>query len=1352
MALDKKTRGLTIEVGGDVAPLGKSFDDASIKSRNLTAQVSSLQKTIKAMPTMENFRQGQETAKKAVEATAEKVNILKQGLEKLKNEPSGKKTEESIERIKTELAKAEAEAAKAVKELKKMQQMRMDELAKQINGIGKSLEDMGHKLVPVSAGLTAAFVGATKAAIDMESAMAGVDKTTDLTTEELAAMKQEFIDMSKNIPVAATELANIAENAGQLGILKENIVGFTRTMADLGATTNLAGEEAAQTAAKFANVTQMSQGDFDRLGSTVVDLGNNAATTEKDIMDMGMRIAAAGTQAGMTEAQILGIASAASSLGLVAEAGGTAFSKSINAINVAVQTGSEDLEAYAKTAGMTAEQFKAAWQSDAAGAFTEFIKGLDSASKSAIVSLDELGFDAERQRDALARAAISGDLFRESIERGTKAWEENTALAAEASKRYETTESQLTMLKNRVVEIAIQLGDMLLPTIRSIVEAGGNVVEWFAKLDKGTKATVLQVAALVAGLGPMLLLLGKGATSIGSFVSALGAMKAATTAAAKAQAALNAATAAFSAVAIVGAIVGLVAVVGTFVGAAGDAKDETEQLRKELEETTKAHEDAVKSINDAASAQQSEIDRINDLIPRIQELNDKGLSRTNEEQSELNYLVETANGIIPGLIGNIDDLTGKYNLNTTAIYNNVEALKKKYELEANENIIRANYARIAELKRQQDELVAAYGDADAKIKSIVGNAKDIVLALGPNDTQLYKNWKAYGTTLEDVRGELSKLQGENDKLIDSNSDLYGQMEGLAGGTKKAEISTKELSGSTSQSAYNAEDNAKAISTLSGDLEKAAKSYYDVADAEKFSASGAAALLTEYQGLLAANPQLLAQHADLYAALSDENTLQENSAEIAKAIFNINRQLLADQLTDQRNALNEKIKTLEAEREAAISTYSEIGGAAAMAYAIAASGAVNDAKAQADNLSKMIDGLKKTDLGAYKPKVGGSGKKSGSSDSKTKEKTPEEIALQDYKDGVKALEHEKAMSELSKEEAEAEYREKEKALRELYLNGDLDLHRDAYWKSLEAEKKHLDDKDEIRRKAEEDEAEARKQAAFDDLKFERDVEIISEGEYYANLAALRDEYLDENSKEWRSATKEIYDYLNRQQQEALKSEEEALKTHNDRIKSLAQERVAAINALIAAEEKRVKTEVEGIDALIQKRRELREDEENEDKVARAKKRLDAAMAELAFARDKNDAIGKAQEAMRAQTAYDAALKGAEDTLFYRQMEAQKASLRQGLEDFKERAQYDIDNADLWAASNAGPSISAAQYSAKATTDSLAALLPKLIQSIINTTDSRSYSSQLNVYPQGNVTNSQLLMLVEQLMKQLGQIDI
>lgn len=372
---------------------------------------------------------------------------------------------------------------------------------------------------------------AVKSGISFESAFAGVKKTVDATDEELLKFKQGIRDMAKEMPQSAEAIAGVAEAAGQLGIKNKNLMSFTKTMTMLGDATNMSSDEAATSLARLANITGMSQDNFDRLGSTVVALGNNLATTESEIVAMSMRIAGAGHQVGLTEAQIMSFSGALSSVGIEAEAGGSAFSNLISKMSLATQKGGVELEQFANVAGMSAAEFKEAFEKDAATAIITFIKGLDKINKnggSAIKVLDEMGLSDIRMRDALLRAAGASDVFTDALKIGSDAWNQNTALTKEAEQRYKTLESRIGIFKNTLNDIGISiyesvntpLGDM----VTAATDAANELSKAFEKdgiqgLAKGLGNVLADAATEVAKNAPALI--SAGAQTVKAFIKGL---------------------------------------------------------------------------------------------------------------------------------------------------------------------------------------------------------------------------------------------------------------------------------------------------------------------------------------------------------------------------------------------------------------------------------------------------------------------------------------------------------------------------------------------------------------------------------------------------------------------------------------------------------------------------------------------------------------------------------------------------------------------------------------------------------------------------------------------------------------
>lgn len=395
-------------------------------------------------------------------------------------------------------------------------EMHKDEWA----GIGAQMTQAGSA---ITAGLTLPLVGvgaaSLKTAIDFESAFAGVRKTVDASESELAQLSAGFRDMAKTVPASTTEILAVGEAAGQLGIAKDDILAFTRTMVDLGETTNLTADEAATATAQIQNIFGAAGVDVDRFGATLVALGNAGASTEKDIISMGLRIAGAGAQVGMSQAEVLSYASALSSVGIEAEAGGSAISRTFLTINDAVMGGGDALDEFARIAGMSAADFKVAFQQNAAGATNAFIGGLarikgEGENVSQVLGNLELG--ELRVRDALLRASGASGMLSDQLALGSKAWEDNNALTEEARKRYETTEAKLGVLWNKVKDVGITLGDTFIPMLTGVVEGIEPVIQLaadaagvFAGLPMPLQLAAVGFAGLLAAVGPVILIGGQ---------------------------------------------------------------------------------------------------------------------------------------------------------------------------------------------------------------------------------------------------------------------------------------------------------------------------------------------------------------------------------------------------------------------------------------------------------------------------------------------------------------------------------------------------------------------------------------------------------------------------------------------------------------------------------------------------------------------------------------------------------------------------------------------------------------------------------------------------------------------------
>lgn len=541
-----------IELGLDVSKFNPTLNGAKNAVKYFQSNVKALDSSLKNNGKNTDLLQAKyKTLGQAIEAQKSVLDQMKKSFDAL--EPGTAKFDKAAAEIERENAKLAAMEG----QLRSVQQAliavgKENSFANRINKFGDGLIKSGDKIKTfgdnvsslggkLTTGLTLPLVASvgmvTKAAVDYESAFAGVKKTVDETaTVSYKNLSDGIRQMAKELPASAVEIANVAEVAGQLGIKAEDILTFSRTMIDMGESTNLSAEEAATAIAKIANILGLTSDEYGRFGASVVDLGNNFATTERDIVEMTNRLAAGGKLAGLTAPDILGLATAMSSVGIEAEAGGTAMTQTLTAIGNAVSlTGkgaADDLNLIAKTAGMTSEEFQQAWKEKPVVALQSFIRGLKDAQEKGVnmnAILAQLGMTGIRQSNMLKSLALASDKMGDAVDRSNKAWKENTALTNEANKRYETTESQLKMFKNQITDLAIEFGGPLLKALREGLTAAKPWIDTLAKMAKQFSSmseeqqrNVLKWGALTVGAGPALSILGKGFGIIGNLTKALG--------------------------------------------------------------------------------------------------------------------------------------------------------------------------------------------------------------------------------------------------------------------------------------------------------------------------------------------------------------------------------------------------------------------------------------------------------------------------------------------------------------------------------------------------------------------------------------------------------------------------------------------------------------------------------------------------------------------------------------------------------------------------------------------------------------------------------------------------------------
>nr|DAE48698.1 MAG TPA: minor tail protein [Caudoviricetes sp.] len=750
------------------------------------------------------------------------INVQKWTTSLVEADTAQLKTAQSMEQITETLEKSNLTVEQASTGLFQLK----ENLWESIDAASAALAGAG--LVKGFEALKDGIMDCAQASRDWESAFTGVRKTVEASDEELAALNDSLLEMSTRIPLAKTELAGIAELAGQLGIETEHIASFTETVAAMAASTNLAAEDAATSMARIANVTQTAAEDYGRMGSTIVALGNNFATTESEIVNMTLRLSAAGTQAGMTLPEIMGLSAALSSMGMSADSGGSAMSKMIKKVQLAVETGSESLTDYAEVAGMTADAFARLWSEDSATAMQRMIEGIadvERNSASITKTLDELGVTELRTSDAMGRLANNHEMLSDAIALANSAWAENTALMQEAETRYSTTESKMTMAANAAEQFKIAIGDQLNPVLEAGAGAFGDLALGaadFVREHEGTAAVIVTIATALGTLATA----GTAAMVIAKIGPAL--------------------VAAFSGP--VGAVIGLTAALAgaaagwiTYSASQKKGTDELAQATEAITEGEKAFEKYSESAEKAASSYEESTKAAQESAQTVQAQIDllEQLTSTEDasaaQKQQIKAVVGELNNELEGLNLSYDELSGTLNRNISDIRSwadqAAQAAIASAELQnivdqtvAMQNAREASGKLEKDIAEQEALLDAVEAKIDARNQEIQRKRITTRGYILPQKEQAeLQDWR---DEAEDYRQKLAALYEEQttvtfaifdaQKAIEESTAKYNELTGAAKGAAEGLESTAD---SAERVADNAKESALSLEELQEQLEK-----------------------------------------------------------------------------------------------------------------------------------------------------------------------------------------------------------------------------------------------------------------------------------------------------------------------------------------------------------------------------------------------------------------------------------------------------------------------------------------------------------------------------------------------------
>lgn len=371
--------------------------------------------------------------------------------------------------------------------------------------------DMAGTLLRTAAAITAvgavtavAFAAQERAFTEVERIL-GIDP--DVNVSQISQLRTELRGLTEEIPVAFSEMTEIASFGAALDIPAGELDEFASVVARFNAVTGTTAEAAGKS---LARIYQYTSGDsvyrgaqaYEQIGSAILRLGNVSIATEAEVLAFSQSLAPLAKQSNVSASQILAMATASASFASInVEGAGSAFSRVFMNIDRFTSDGGDKLQAMADMSGMTAAQFKKAWAEDAGGAFNQILESLSKDVPNLTRNLDALGIKNVRDVRVVRALALNYKEYSRYLKESQQNLQDGTALGDAYAYVMDDLASKWQVFLNVVQNTAADIGAVLAPvfsgllsTLTTVFKALGD----FANNPVG--AWVVRIGAAVAGM------------------------------------------------------------------------------------------------------------------------------------------------------------------------------------------------------------------------------------------------------------------------------------------------------------------------------------------------------------------------------------------------------------------------------------------------------------------------------------------------------------------------------------------------------------------------------------------------------------------------------------------------------------------------------------------------------------------------------------------------------------------------------------------------------------------------------------------------------------------------------------
>lgn len=783
-------KGITVEIGADTSKLTKALRDASAPVNKMQSELRQVERLLKMNPgNMDLIRQKETLLAQSIDKTKINLKEMKAALAEADKDPT-KRSSAGYRKLQQEIIKTETKLRELAAEQARMKVMgsSIGIASTRMGELGTRAQELGNKLrgVTMATGLLAGAAVAVTA--DFDSSMSKVQAVSGATGEQFDKLRDKAREMGSKTKFSASEAAEAMNYMAMAGWKTEDMLSGINGIMNLAAAS---GEDLATTSDIVTDgLTAMgySAQDAGRMADVMAAASSNANT---NVSMMGETFKYAASVAGSMGYSMEDVALATGLMansGIKATQAGTSLRSMISRMAAptdAVAAAMDKVGVSMTNSDGTTRKFR-----DVLVDLRKGMKGMTDTEKTQIAST----IAGKNAMSGFLAIVNSSD---KDFEKLASAIDNSNGAAEEmAVTMQDNLGGQVTILKSQMQELAISVGDTLVPMAKKAVKAAQELTDWFNNLSAGGKDTAVKIGLAAGATGPLLIAaggLGKAfSASVKSIAAAKAAMAAMTAVEGEATAATKLLGAAQKAMPWMAAAAGAALVAKAIY----DTYQATHEATIKTREHNKARQESVDAIKSEAKENEFYLQKLDELAG----VEDK----TASQKQLMKAYVDRLNGAIDGLNLKYDAEKDKLNQTTEAIQKKIDKMKEEALAAAYSKNAKAAYEDYANAQMKATEAADELAAKKEKWNSLSDSEKQVNGELQKQIGQLEGKVKNYNTAMDMALKDANKwtnaaaMSGESWKSIKAEAKKAGVeipqsvKSGLRSGMYQVPQSVKEL--------------------------------------------------------------------------------------------------------------------------------------------------------------------------------------------------------------------------------------------------------------------------------------------------------------------------------------------------------------------------------------------------------------------------------------------------------------------------------------------------------------------------------------------------------------------------------